>query len=50
VLFRFPSSSPEALLDRFKELLAAEKKIGLSGTFCVVEANRVRVRPLGGRV
>ena len=48
VLFRFPSSSPEAFLDRVKELLAAEKKIGLSGTFCVVEANRVRVRPLGG--
>ena len=49
VLFRFPSSSPEAFLDRVKELLAAEKKIGLRGTFCVVEANRVRVRPLGGR-
>jgi predicted nuclease of predicted toxin-antitoxin system len=49
VLVRFPSASPEAFLDRVKELLAAEKKIGLSGTFCVVEANRVRVRPLGGR-
>jgi hypothetical protein len=50
VLFRFASSSPETFLDRVKELLAAEKEIGLSGTFCVVEANRVRVRPLGGRV
>jgi len=50
VLFRFPSSSPETFLDRVKELLAAEKEIGLSGTFCVVEANRVRVRPLAGRV
>jgi predicted nuclease of predicted toxin-antitoxin system len=50
VLFRFPSSSPESFLNRFKELLAAEKQIGLSGTFCVVEANRVRVRRLGGRV
>ena len=48
VLFRYPSSLPETFLDRVKELLAAEKEIGLSGTFCVVEANRVRVRPLGG--
>ena len=50
VLFRFPSSSPETFLDRVKELLAAEKEIGLRGKFCVVEANRVRVRPLADRV
>lgn len=48
VLFRYPSS-PEAFLARVKELLAAEEKIGLSGKFSVVEADRVRVRPLGGR-
>ena len=34
-------------LERFKNLMVAEKGIGFSGKFCVVEADRVRSRPLG---
>lgn len=49
VLFRFPASSPEAFLDHVKELVAAESRIGFSGAFCVVEAERVRTRPLRSR-
>ena len=46
VLFRFTASSPIAFLQRFKELMEAEREIGFSGKFCVVEADRVRSRPL----
>ncbi|MFM7137559.1 MAG: DUF5615 family PIN-like protein [Planctomycetota bacterium] len=47
VLFRFTASSPEIFLQRFKDLMEAETEIGFSGKFCVVEADRVRSRPLG---
>ena len=47
VLFRFTASSPMVFLERFKNLMEAEKGIGFSGKFCVVEAARVRSRPLG---
>jgi len=47
VLFRFTASSPMVFLERFKNLMEAEKGIGFSGKFCVVEADRVRSRPLG---
>ncbi|MFM8704525.1 MAG: DUF5615 family PIN-like protein [Planctomycetia bacterium] len=46
VLFRFTASSPEIFLQRFKDLMEAETEIGFSGKFCVVEADRVRSRPL----
>jgi predicted nuclease of predicted toxin-antitoxin system len=46
VLFRFTASSPEVFLQRFKDLMEAETEIGFSGKFCVVEADRVRSRPL----
>lgn len=48
VLFRFNPSSPEFFLERMKELMAAEQQIGFTGSFSVVEADRVRSRPLGG--
>jgi predicted nuclease of predicted toxin-antitoxin system len=47
VLFRFTASSPVLFLERFKNLMEAERDIGFSGKFCVVEADRVRSRPLG---
>jgi predicted nuclease of predicted toxin-antitoxin system len=47
VLFRFTASSPAVFLERFKNLMEAERDIGFSGKFCVVEADRVRSRPLG---
>ena len=46
VLFRFTASSPTVFLQRLKDLMEAEKKIGFNGTFSVVEADRVRSRPL----
>ncbi len=46
VLFRFTAASPEIFLQRFKDLMEAEAEIGFSGKFCVVEADRVRSRPL----
>jgi len=48
VLFRFPPLSPEAFLERAKRLMAAAEQVGFVGSFCVVEAGRVRTRPLGG--
>lgn len=47
VLFRITASSPEVFLQRVKDLMAAESDIGFGGKFCVVEADRVRSRPLG---
>jgi predicted nuclease of predicted toxin-antitoxin system len=46
VLFRLAPASPEAFLQRFKDLMATEENIGFKGAFCVVEADRVRSRPL----
>lgn len=46
VLFRFTASSPEAFLQRFKDLMESAADIGFTGKFCVVEADRVRTRPL----
>jgi predicted nuclease of predicted toxin-antitoxin system len=48
VLFRFTVASSMVFLERFKNLMEAEREIGFSGNFCVVEADRVRSRPLGG--
>jgi predicted nuclease of predicted toxin-antitoxin system len=47
VLFRLTASSPEAFLQRLKDLMETETEIGFGGKFCVVEADRVRSRPLG---
>ncbi len=47
VLFRFVPPSPESFLQRVVNLIAAEKQIRLQGSFSVVEADRVRSRPLG---
>jgi hypothetical protein len=49
VLFRFAPSSPELFLQRIKDLMAAEEHIGFRGAFCVVEADRIRTRPLTRR-
>jgi len=47
VLFRFVPSSPLAFLARVQDLFDAEDRVGFRTAFCVVEADRVRVRPLG---
>jgi predicted nuclease of predicted toxin-antitoxin system len=46
VLFRFHWNSPESVLERVKSLMAAATQVEFAGSFCVVEAARVRRRPL----
>ncbi len=46
VLFRFQWNSPESFLERVKSLMAAAAHVEFAGAFCVVEAARVRRRPL----
>ena len=46
VLFRFQLNSPESFLERVKNLMAAAVQVEFTGSFCVVEATRVRRRPL----
>jgi len=46
VLFRFQWNSPELVLERVKSLMAAAVQVEFTGSFCVVEAARVRRRPL----
>lgn len=46
VLFRLTTSSPEMFLQRFKNLMEAAEEIVFADRFCVVEADRVRSRPL----
>ena len=48
VLFRFVPASPESFLQRVIGVVAAEEQIGLTGSFSVVEADRVRSRRLSG--
>jgi predicted nuclease of predicted toxin-antitoxin system len=46
VLLRFQWNSPELVLERVKSLMAAAAQVEFTGSFCVVEAARVRRRPL----
>ncbi len=39
-------NSPELVLDRVKSLMAVAAQVEFAGAFCVVEAARVRRRPL----
>lgn len=46
VFFRLTTSSPELFLRRLKALMENEEVIGFADKFSVVEADRVRSRPL----
>jgi predicted nuclease of predicted toxin-antitoxin system len=46
VLFRFQLSSPDGFLERVQKLMSTAEQVKFTGSFCVVEAARVRRRPL----